>query len=38
MDNNDFVKILKEVNKTNDLVVLVVDLFNINENIVNNWI
>lgn len=32
-DNNDFIEILKNVNKTNDLVVLVVDLFNINKNI-----
>jgi len=32
-DNNDFVDILKDVNTTNDLVVLVVDLFNINKNI-----
>ena len=32
-DNNDFINILKDVNKTNDLVVLVVDLFNINKNI-----
>lgn len=29
-NNNDFVNILKEINKTNDLVVLVVDIFNIN--------
>ena len=32
-DNNDFINILKDVNNTNDLVVLVVDLFNINKNI-----
>lgn len=32
-DNNDFIKILKDVNNTNDLVVLVVDLFNISENL-----
>jgi len=32
-DNNDFINILKDVNSTNDLVVLVVDLFNINKNI-----
>ena len=32
-DNNDFINILKNVNNTNDLVVLVVDLFNINKNI-----
>ena len=32
-DNNDFIKILKQIDKTNDLVVLVVDLFNINKNL-----
>ena len=32
-DNNDFINILKDVNITNDLVVLVVDLFNINYNL-----
>jgi len=32
-DNNDFINILKKVSTTNDLVVLVVDLFNINKNI-----
>lgn len=32
-NNNDFINILKDVNATNDLVVLVVDLFNINKNI-----
>jgi len=32
-DNNDFIGILKNVSTTNDLVVLVVDLFNINKNI-----
>lgn len=32
-DNNDYINILKDVNHTNDLVVLVVDLFNINKNI-----
>lgn len=32
-DNNDFIGILKDVSTTNDLVVLVVDLFNINKNI-----
>jgi len=32
-DNNDFIKILKDVDTTKDLVVLVVDLFNINKNI-----
>lgn len=28
-DNNDYINIIKEINNTNDLVVLVVDLFNI---------
>lgn len=32
-DNNDFINILNDVNTTNDLVVLVVDLFNINKNL-----
>ena len=32
-DNEDFINILKNINKTDDLVVLVVDLFNINKNI-----
>ena len=32
-DNNDFINILKDVNITNDLVILVIDLFNINKNI-----
>lgn len=32
-DNNDFINILKDINKTDDLVVLVVDLFNISKNI-----
>jgi len=32
-DNNDFINILKNINKTDDLVVLVIDLFNINRNI-----
>ena len=32
-DNNDFISILKNINKTDDLVVLVVDLFNVNKNI-----
>ena len=32
-DNNDYINILKDVNNTNDLVVLVVDLFNINYNL-----
>lgn len=27
--NNDYIKILEEINKTNDLVILVVDIFNI---------
>ncbi len=31
--NNDFIKILKEINKTKDLVVLVIDIFNLNENL-----
>lgn len=32
-DNNDYINILKEVNNTNDLVVLVVDLFNISKHL-----
>ena len=32
-DNNDYINILKDVNNTNDLVILVVDLFNINYNL-----
>ena len=28
-DNNDYINIIKEINNTNDLVLLVVDLFNI---------
>ena len=32
-DNNDFINILKNVNITNDLVILVVDIFNINKNL-----
>lgn len=32
-DNNDFIKILKDINNTNDLVILVVDLFNISKNL-----
>lgn len=32
-DNNDFISILKNINKTNSLVVLVVDLFNIPKNL-----
>lgn len=31
--NQDFINILENINKTNDLVVLVVDLFNINKNL-----
>lgn len=34
-DNNEFVKILEEISKTGDLVVLVVDIFNINEELIN---
>ncbi|MBQ2946594.1 MAG: ribosome biogenesis GTPase YqeH [Bacilli bacterium] len=30
-DNTDYINILKDINKTNDLVVLVVDLFNISQ-------
>lgn len=32
-DNKDYINILKDINKTNDLVVLVVDLFNISKNL-----
>lgn len=32
-DNNDYINILKEINKTNDLVVLVIDIFNISKNL-----
>jgi len=32
-DNNDFVEILKKISNTKDLVILVVDLFNINNNL-----
>lgn len=32
-DNDDFIKILKSINNTNDLLVLVVDLFNFNNKI-----
>jgi len=32
-DNNDFINILKNINNNDDLVVLVVDLFNINKNV-----
>lgn len=32
-DNNDYINILKDINHTNDLVVLVVDLFNISKNL-----
>ncbi len=31
-DNNTFISILKEINKTNSLVILVVDIFNLPEN------
>ena len=31
-DNDEFIKILEEINKTNDLCVLVIDLFNLNTN------
>ena len=34
-DNEEFVNILNDINKTKDLVVLVVDVFNINEELVN---
>lgn len=34
-DNNDFLNILKNINNTKDLVVLVVDIFNINEELIN---
>lgn len=34
-DNNEFVNILKSINKTKDLVVLVVDLLNINQELLN---
>ena len=34
-DNNDYINILKDVNTTNDLVVLVVDLFNISKHLEN---
>lgn len=32
-DNNDYINILNDISKTNDLVVLVVDLFNISKNL-----
>lgn len=32
-DNNEFIEILKSINKTNDLVVLVLDIFNLNKNL-----
>ena len=32
-DNNEYINILKEINKTKDLVVLVLDIFNLTENI-----
>lgn len=31
-DNNEFLNIIDDINKTNDLVLLIVDLFNINNN------
>lgn len=34
-DNNDFIKILENINTTHDLVVLVVDLLNINQELLN---
>lgn len=34
-DNNDYINILKDINNTNDLVVLVIDLFNISKNIMD---
>lgn len=34
-DNEEFINILNDINKTNDLVVLVVDIFNINEELIN---
>ena len=34
-DNRDYINILKNINTTNDLVILVVDLFNINKNILD---
>ena len=32
-DNNEFINILKDIDKTGDLVVLVLDLFNFNSNL-----
>lgn len=32
-DNKEYINILKEINKTNDLVVLVIDIFNLTKNI-----
>ena len=32
-DNNDYINILKDINNTNDLVILVVDLFNISKHL-----
>lgn len=32
-DNNEYINILKEINKTKDLVILVLDIFNLTENI-----
>lgn len=34
-DNIDFISILKNINTTNDLVVLIIDIFNMNKDIVN---
>ena len=34
-DNDEFLSILKDINLTKDLVVLVVDLFNINQELLN---
>lgn len=34
-DNDDFIKILKSINNTNDLIILVVDLFNFNNKIID---
>lgn len=32
-DNSDYIKILKDINKTDDLILLVVDIFNISESL-----
>ena len=32
-DNSEFIKILKEINETKDLVVLVIDIFNLQKNL-----